>query len=104
MLGRNPRGAVPELRRQAEPVARDKVTLALLLAGFGFAWALRLIHAINGWAFFGVSAVVVLGAIADSARRQRPPAAAEVPVEWRGVRRPWQPDDEEVLARGIAGG
>jgi branched-chain amino acid transport system permease protein len=63
-----------------------------------------LIHVINGWAFFGIAAVVVLAALADTAMRQRIPGAADIPVEWRGVRRPWQPDDEEVLARGIAGG
>ncbi|MBW8482639.1 branched-chain amino acid ABC transporter permease [Actinomadura parmotrematis] len=28
---------------------------------------------------------------------------SEVPVEWWGVRRPWRPEDGEVLARGIAG-
>jgi branched-chain amino acid transport system permease protein len=104
MMGRNPNGAVPELRRQAEPVARDRVTLALLLGGFALAWALRLIHVINGWEFAGIAALVAVGTIAYTAARQQTPAAADVPVEWRGVRRPWQPDDEEVLARGIAGG
>jgi branched-chain amino acid transport system permease protein len=103
-LGRNPRGVIPELRRQWEPAGGDRVAGAVLLGSLALAWALRLAHVINGWAFFGVALVVALAAPADAAWRRAAPVGPEVPVEWWGVRRPWRAEDGEVLARGIAGG
>jgi branched-chain amino acid transport system permease protein len=106
-LGRNPRGVIPAIRRQWEPARRDRAALAALPGALALAWALRLAHVINGWALFGVALVVALATPADAAWRGARRAAAaepEIPVEWLGVRRPWRAEDEEVLARGIAGG
>jgi branched-chain amino acid transport system permease protein len=66
------------------------------------AWSLRLAHVLNGWEFSGAALAVVLAARGYVASRHA--AGPEIPVEWWGVRRPWRRQDEEVLARGIAGG
>ena len=102
-LGRNPDGVVPTLRRDWQPVARDRIALAVLLGGLTLAWALRLGHVIDGWVFAGAALLLALAARGLAARR-RAPGTPEIPVEWWGVRRPWRPEDEEVLARGVAGG
>lgn len=104
-LGRNPDGLLAPLRRGWEPVARDRIALPALLAGAALAWVLRLTQLISGWAFTGIVLAVGLAAWAyAAARRSRPTGQPEVPVEWWGVRRAWRAEDEEVLARGIAGG
>ena len=119
-LGRNPDGIVPALRSDWEPVGRNRIALAVLAVGLALAWGLRLAHVLNGWEFFGAALAVVLAArgyVALPAARRRTsrpsqpdirrrsrPLAPEIPVEWWGVRRDWRPEDEEVLARGIAGG
>jgi branched-chain amino acid transport system permease protein len=104
-LGRNPQGIGPELRRQWEPAGRDPAALSVLLGGLAVAYALRLGHVIDGWALSGVAVALALAVPAwAAARRARAQPGSELPVEWWGVRRPWRPEDEEVLARGIAGG
>jgi branched-chain amino acid transport system permease protein len=64
---------------------------------------LRLAHVINGWVFFGAALLVVLAVRGYVATRQAAVTKPDIPVEWWGVRRDWRPEDEEVLARGIAG-
>jgi branched-chain amino acid transport system permease protein len=103
-LSRNPQGVVPAFRRQWEPVARDRLALPVLLGGLALAWALRLAHVINGWELFGVVLVLALAAPPYAAWRQAMRAELDIPVEWWGVRRPWRPEDEEVLVRGVTGG
>jgi branched-chain amino acid transport system permease protein len=104
-LGRNPRGVVPELRRRWTPVGRDRVALPALLGGLALAWALRMVHVFNGWELFAVAVVLALVMPPYAAARQAPGAPEqEIPVEWWGIRRHWQPDDEEVLARAISKG
>jgi len=101
-LGSNPDGVVPRLRRDAAPVGRNRIAAAALVGGLTLAWVLELAHVINGWVFFGAALLMVLAVRGYAARQAaRQP---EIPVEWWGVRREWRPEDEEVLARGIAGG
>ena len=60
---------------------------------------------ISGWVFFGAALVVVAGGAGLCGPAGRAgEAEPEIPVEWWGVRRPWRPEDEEVLDRGVAGG
>ncbi|MEU5880583.1 inner-membrane translocator [Spirillospora sp. NPDC047279] len=104
-LGHSPDGLVSRFRRQWDPVGRDRLVLAALLAGLAVAWALRLGDVIEGWVFFcGSLAVALLARVWAAARWRAGIAAPDVPVEWWGVRRDWRRGDEEVLARGVAGG
>jgi branched-chain amino acid transport system permease protein len=44
------------------------------------------------------------GAVPGLRLRRAPGKPSDVPVEWWGLRRPWRPQDGEVLSRGVAGG
>ena len=103
-LAGNPDGVVAGQRRPWEEFARDRVALPALGAGLVLLWVLRLGDLINGWVFLAGSVVLALGLRTWSEARRRAPAEPEVPVEWWGLRRPWRAEDEEVLARGVAGG
>jgi len=88
--------------------------LLAALAVSALLWGLRLAGVINGWAlFWGVAAAAALVRINASARTRAGELAAlpqperdavAVPVEWWGLRRPWQAEDEEVLDRAVARG
>jgi branched-chain amino acid transport system permease protein len=84
-------------------VARDRRALGVLLAGVALGWLLWLKNAIHGWVFFGGLLILALALRAYTAARPAEPAGF-VPLEWRGIRRPWRVEDGEVLDRGIAGG
>ena len=106
-IGSNPDGLVPRLRQDWAPVARHRIALGVAL-GFGaLLWGLRLAGVVNGWVLFwgAVAAAIVLRIYVST---RTPPVAeplqAEVPVEWWGLRRPWQDEDEEVLDRAVARG
>ncbi|HEU5027578.1 MAG TPA: ABC transporter permease [Spirillospora sp.] len=103
-LGQSPDGIVVRLRREWEPVARDRLALPALLGAVALAWALRIADAVNGWVLLVGLAAVASALRAWAAARRDAPAEPEVPVEWWGVRRPWRAEDGEVLARGIARG
>jgi branched-chain amino acid transport system permease protein len=108
-LGKNPTGIVPLMRREWAGFAADRLAIAACICGGVAAWVLRLTHVFNGWMFFGVSLVVLTAARLHSIQagrraRSRASAEQEIPVEWWGVRRDWQAQDEEVLARAVAKG
>ncbi|MEV5849723.1 ABC transporter permease [Streptomyces sp. NPDC051985] len=102
-LGHSPEGIVARFRRQWEPLGRDPAALPVLLGALALGWVLRLTGAIDGWTFLIGSLVVGFALRAWAAARQAPGTEADVPVEWWGVRRPWRPEDGEVLARATAG-
>jgi len=109
-LGSNPDGVVPRIRQDWMPVLRHRAVLAAGLGISALLWGLRLAGVINGWALLA-GAVAVAGFVrinasvrttaGESAGTAQP---APVPVEWWGLRRPWQPEDEEVLDRAVARG
>ncbi|MFD3926970.1 ABC transporter permease [Streptomyces sp. NPDC058614] len=103
-LGHNPEGIVSRFRRDWEPLGRDRIALPALLGALALGWVLRLGDLINGWTLLVGSLLVGLALRRYAAARQAPKAEPDIPVEWWGVRRPWRASDEEVLARGIAGG
>lgn len=95
-------GAIAPLRREWFPMLRDRLVAPLLAAVVLALWGLRLLDAIDGWAFTGGAVVAVVAARIWHAARTRPAAdPAVVPVEWWGIRRPWTAEDEEVLDRAV---
>ena len=103
-LGHEPDGIIARLRRQWDPLLRDRIALWALLGVIALGWALRRGDVINGWTFLGTSLVVAVGLRTWATLRAATPVKAEVPVEWWGVRREWRAEDKEELARGIARG
>ncbi|MFD4459140.1 ABC transporter permease [Nocardia sp. NPDC058480] len=98
-------GAIAPLRREWFPMLRDRVVAPLLVLVVLGLWGLRLLEAIDGWAFTGGVVVATVAARIWSSVRHRPVAdPSEVPVEWWGIRRPWTPEDEEVLDRAVTTG
>ncbi|MEX5631574.1 ABC transporter permease subunit [Parafrankia sp. FMc2] len=107
-LARNPDGAVPEIRSGYEPLGRNKPVLGGLIVALAALWVAQLQDVLDGWLTFGLALLLIVAAqVAASALEQARTARStetDVPVEWWGVRREWRREDEEVLARGIAGG
>ncbi|CAI7980621.1 MULTISPECIES: ABC transporter permease [unclassified Parafrankia] len=103
-LARNPDGAVPEMRAGAEPLGRNKPVLAGLIGVLVVLWVLQLGDVLDGWLTFSLALVLIVAAQTYAQVREAKPVESDVPVEWWGVRRAWRREDEEVLARGIAGG
>ncbi|MFD0901958.1 branched-chain amino acid ABC transporter permease [Actinomadura sediminis] len=97
-MGRHPEGVVPHFRESWNPLRRFWVPLAAIA---GTLWGLRLLDAVNGWVLtFGTAAAAL--ALRGLARPRTPKGAADVPLEWRGVRRPWLPADREEVLDGLA--
>lgn len=99
-LGHSPQGLTSRFRDQWEALGRDRIALPALLGTLALGWVLRLTDVINGWTLLLGSLAV---AYALRAYAARPRGEPDVPVEWWGIRRPWRPQDREVLARGTAG-
>ncbi|MGW6421574.1 branched-chain amino acid ABC transporter permease [Nocardia sp. NPDC055053] len=98
-------GAIAPLRREWFPMLRDRVVAPLLVLVVLGLWGLRLLAAIDGWAFTAGVVVAAVAARIWSSARNRPPAdPSVVPVEWWGIRRPWTSEDKEVLDRAVATG
>jgi branched-chain amino acid transport system permease protein len=111
-LGRNPDGVVPYFRRDWTPAARHRVALIAALCVSALLWGLRLAGVVNGWVLFwgvaGAAAFVRINASAHATAGEHAagpqPERDAVPVEWWGLRRPWQAEDEEVLDHAVARG
>ncbi|WP_316043413.1 branched-chain amino acid ABC transporter permease [Actinomadura sp. CNU-125] len=97
-MGRNPEGVVPHFRESWSPLRRFWIPLAAIV---GALWGLRLLDVVDGWVLtFGSLAAAV--ALRELARPRARKGAADVPLEWRGVRRPWRPSDREEVLDGLA--
>lgn len=97
-MGRHPEGVVPHFRESWNPLRRFWVPLAAIVAAL---WGLRLLDVIGGWTLTLGSVAAVL-ALRWSARPRPPKTVDHVPLEWRGVHRPWQPSDREEILDGLA--
>ncbi|TDC71827.1 ABC transporter permease [Actinomadura sp. GC306] len=103
-LGHSPDGIVARIRREWEPVARERGVLSVLLCVLALAWLLRTGDVVGGWVLLAGVLTAALALRSYAKVRRDPPVEPDVPVEWWGVRRPWRAEDGEVLARGIAQG
>lgn len=101
MLGRNPDGLVPDLRRALAPVAERAWAWRSGLTIFVVAYVLCIADVIDGWPFAlaTVAAFVVALAVARGEERHEREAEVEPDVapEWRGLARPWRPTDAAEL-------
>ncbi|WP_068274346.1 ABC transporter permease subunit [Aldersonia kunmingensis] len=96
-------GAIATMRKDWDPVFASRSAVAAYVALFAVLWVLRLSDVINGYVFFGGAALAALAVQVYVANR-KPKVAAEpeIPVEFWGIKRDWQPEDEEVLDRAVA--
>ncbi|MFJ2667638.1 ABC transporter permease [Nocardia fluminea] len=94
-------GAIAHLREGWNAALRDRLTRSVLIGVPVLLWLLRLADVINGWALFFGALLSTFVVRYWAQARARPPAPADVPVEWWGVRRPWQAEDKEVIDRAL---
>ncbi|AZG45782.1 branched-chain amino acid ABC transporter permease [Gordonia insulae] len=100
-------GGIAELRKQWDAAFADPIVMAGLVGWTLVAWVLRLTDVINGYVFFlaMVVAAILVPLWANRRRRAEEAAAAvapqEIPVEWWGITRPWQPEDDKELDRAL---
>lgn len=110
-LGRNPNGAVHDMREGFAPLFQSRRIIAIMCVAFAGIYALRLADVITNWPFvllmFGAFAVatVVANLLAPRAVEEAagvPEAELDdVALEWRGIDRPWTEADREELDRQI---
>ncbi|WNM31915.1 ABC transporter permease [Streptomyces sp. Li-HN-5-11] len=101
-LARSPAGIVARMRDEWAPLARHRMLFSALLGVLAVCWLLAAVGAVDGRLLV---AVAVAAAVALRARATaRPQALDDVPLEWWGLRRPWRPEDREVLSRATAAG
>lgn len=99
-LGRNPNGAVHDLREGFEPIVRTRAVLAATVAVLAGLYAIRMLDVIDNWTYAILTIVTPLVAVGVATALQRGPAGpAAVPLEWRGVTEPWTDDDARELDR-----
>lgn len=110
-LGRNPNGAVHDIREGFDPLLKAPRVLAAMCVALAGVYALRLADVIDNWPFVILSAVVVAlsGLVASLVRPKAVEEAAgeskaeleDVPLEWRGIDRPWTAADLDELDRQV---
>ena len=103
-LGRNPNGISLALREAFAPLWRARVILAATLAGVAAVVTLRLVDVVSGVPFaLALVAVPLAGGL--WARLQMAGIAAdgerEMPLEWVGIERPFEPADVAMLDRSL---
>jgi branched-chain amino acid transport system permease protein len=103
-LGRNPNGVVSQWRDATRPLtARPAVWLPMAVVQIGAA-LVYVAGRSNGVTFLLVVAVAFVGAMIVARDRESRatappdgPRKPDMPLEWRGLERPWRPADAEEL-------
>jgi branched-chain amino acid transport system permease protein len=93
----SPSGVLARMRAEWAPLARNRPALAALFGALAVCWLLAALDVASGWLVLAFALAVALLLRTRAAAAERPPA--DIPPEWWGVRRPWRPEDEEVLSR-----
>lgn len=109
-LGRDPNGAVSQMRAGFAPLTNSPSALLVMVLGIAATYGLRLVDAIDNWtmviAFIAIPLAASIVATLRAAAEQRTQArlhAGDVPtpLEWVGIDRDWKDDDvrglDEVL-------
>ncbi len=109
-LGRDPNGAVSQMREGFAPLAGSPSSLLVMTLALAALYGLRLAEAIDNWTFvIGLVVIPLVAAAAatlSAAARQRTVAQLEdqpdrTPLEWVGIDRPWTAADVEALDRRL---
>ena len=112
-LGQNPNGVVATVRERFAPLRQATGVLAVTVAGLAIVVVLRLGDALTGAPFaLAVLGLPLAGGLwarlraeraerADRAARRVADAQAEVPLEWVGIERPFEPADVAMLDRAL---
>jgi branched-chain amino acid transport system permease protein len=109
-LGRNPNGAVHDFREGFLPLLKSRGAMIGTVIGLALLYALRMADVITNWPYVILSMAVP--AVATFVAGLLQPKAVEeaaghleeivdVPLEWRGIDRPWTESDAEELDRAI---
>ena len=109
-LGRNPNGAVQDMREGFLPLLQYPPALYGMVVALVVIYVLRITDVITNWPFVVLMGMAVVGAtlVASLLRPKAVEEAAgdiedivDVPLEWRGIDRPWTDADVEELDRAI---
>ena len=101
-LGRNPNGAVADIREGFEPLPKRKVEFSLFLVTLAALYAIVLIADIRAWWFVVGGVVALIGFTLVAGLRAKPAPEtelaagvefADIPLEWVGIDRPFTPED-----------
>ncbi|MCU1430484.1 MAG: branched-chain amino acid ABC-type transport system, permease component [Actinomycetia bacterium] len=114
-LGRNPSGAVSQIREGFAPMRQSKVALGFLAASLTAIVVLRSTNTIANWPTFFAALVVLVASVpigemfahkapAEVAEEPGAGAGAEIPLEWVGITRPFTDEDVRQMdaALGIS--
>ena len=105
-LGRDPNGAVSQMRDGFAPLAGSPSSLLVMTLTLAALYGARLLDAIDNWTFVGGLVIVPLVASAiatvSAASKERMLAQLEdapdrTPMEWIGIDRLWTADDLATL-------
>ena len=109
-LGRNPNGAVHDIREAYLPLSRARGVLVGMSVVLATLYGLRLAEVLTNWPYLLLS-IATVGGAAMIAGITQPRAVelaagleaelADVPLEWRGIDRPWTHEDMEELDRQV---
>jgi branched-chain amino acid transport system permease protein len=109
-LGRNPNGAVADIREAFEPLPKRRLVFAGFLLTLAALYAFVLIADVGAWWFVigGIVALLVFTQVAALRARPAPETEeaagvefADVPLEWVGIDRPFTPEDVQELDRQL---
>ena len=101
-LGRNPNGAVADIREGFEPLPKRKIEFSLFLVSLAALYAIVLVADIRAWWFVVGGVTLLIGFTLVAGLRARPAPEteaaagvefADVPLEWVGIDRPFTPED-----------
>ncbi|WP_217561387.1 ABC transporter permease [Streptomyces sp. GbtcB6] len=96
----SPAGVIARLRAQWTPLGHDRQLLTALLGVLTLCWAVAVLVPAGGRP--ALAAALLVAMVLRNRAAARAAAPEDVPPEWWGVRRPWRPEDGEVLSRATA--